>query len=123
MRKSKKSSAGNKRRQKENGQARLRTEPTIRREGSNPLSRMHEAKLYESTSPPSPSGRKPQRDEAERKRKLWERKQAELEARWLTAQSRQTEENAARKRTMKIAFSISGTVFVALLCALAWYFA
>jgi hypothetical protein len=123
MRKPKKYSAGNKRRQKENGQARLRTEQNRRKKSSDPLSRMHEAKLYEPASLPSPAGRKPQRDEDERKRKLWERKQAELEARWLSAQSRQTEEDAARKRKMKIVSSITGTALVVLLCAIAWYFA
>jgi hypothetical protein len=122
MRKSKKSSAGNKRRQKENGQARPRTEQNIRKQGANPLSRAHEAKLYEPASSPPPAGRKPQRDEDERKRKLWDRKQAELEARWLTARSRQSEEDAARRRTMKIVFSITGMVLVVLSCALAWYF-
>jgi hypothetical protein len=123
MKKPKKSSARNKRRQKENGQARLKAEQNIRKEGSDRLSRVHEAKPCEPASPHSPAGRKPQRDDDERKRKLWERKQAELEARWVTAQSRQTDEDTARKRTMRFAWTSTATVLAVLLCALAWYFA
>lgn len=124
MKKPKNASARNKRRQKENGQARPRTEQNMRKEGSDRLSKVHEAKPREPASPHALVGRKPQqRHEDERKRKLWERKQAELEARWVTAQSRQTEEDIARKHTMKIAYGITGTVLAVLLCALAWYFA
>jgi len=123
MKKPKKSSAGNKRRRKENGQARLKTEQNTRKEGSDRLSRMVEAKPREPGSLNSPAGRRPRQDDDERKRKLWERKQAELEARWLTAQSRQTEEHAARKRTLKIAYGITGATLAVLLCVLAWYFA
>jgi hypothetical protein len=123
MKKPRKSSAGNKRRQKGNGQARLRTEQNISREGSDPLSSVHKVKPRDPAAPRAPAGRKSQPDEAERKRKLWDRKQAELEARWATAQSRQTEADAARRRTMKIACSITGIVLAVLFCALAWYFA
>jgi hypothetical protein len=84
---------------------------------------MHEAKPREPASSRAPAGRKPQRDEEERKRKLWERKQAELEARWATVQARQAEEDSARRRTMRIAFSITGAVLAVLLCAVAWYVA
>jgi len=95
----------------------------MRKESSDQLSRVHGTKLYEPASAFSPASGKPQRDDDERKRKLWERKQAELEARWLSAQSRQSEENTARKRTMKIAGSVTGAVLAVVLCALAWYFA
>jgi hypothetical protein len=122
MNKRKKSSTGYKRRQKTNGQTRLKAEHDVRKEGSDRLSIAHEAKRNEPASR-LPGGRRSQQDEDERKRKLWERKQAELEARWATAQSRQTEEDAARKRTMKITCSITGAVMAVLLCVLAWYFA
>jgi hypothetical protein len=123
MTKPKKPRAGNKRHQKKNGQARPRTQQNIRKAGSNRLSRVHEAKPCEPASPHSPAGPKLQLDADERKRKLWERKQAELEARRMTAQARRAEEDSTRKRTMRIAFSITGTVLAVLLCALAWYFA
>jgi hypothetical protein len=123
MKKSKKFNAGKKRRQNENGQARLRTEQNMRKEGFDRLSRAHEAKPRGPSAPRPPAGRKPQRDEDELKRKLWQRKEAELEARWVTARARRTEEDSARKRAMKIAFSITGTVLAVLLCALVWYFA
>jgi hypothetical protein len=122
MKKPKKSSAGNKPRQKENGQARQKTgQKNIRKKHADRLSREHEAKPHEPASPHSAAGRKLQRDEDARKRKLWERKQAELEARRLAAQSRQTEEDAAHKRTMQIAYSITGAALVVLLCVLAWH--
>lgn len=123
MKKPKKSSAGNKRRQKEKGQARLRTEQNIHKGGSDRLSRVQEVKPFNPASPHSPAERKLQQDEDGRIRKLWERKQAELEARRVAAQSRQTEEDMARKRAMRIVYSITGTVLAVLLCALAWYFA
>ena len=123
MKKPKKSSAGNKRRHKENGQARPSTEQNIRRKDSDRLSSAHEAKPSGPASPHPPGARKPQRGEDERKRKLWERKQAELEARWRSAQSRQTEIEAARRRAMKIAYSITGTALAVLVCGAAWYFA
>lgn len=122
MKKPKKSSAGNKRQRNQNGQARQKAEQRIYKESSDRLSRVHETKPSEPVPSRSAAGRKPRRDEDERKRKLWERKQSELEARWVAAQARQTEENIARKRTMRVACGIAGAMVAALLCFFAWYF-
>jgi hypothetical protein len=122
MRKPKKSSAGNKRCHKVNGQARPKTEHNIRKEGPDRLS-VNKANPCEPASSHFPARRKAPRDENERKRELWERKHAELEARWVAAQSRQTGEETARKRKMRLTYSITFTVLGVLLCALTWYFA
>jgi hypothetical protein len=123
MKKRKKTNTGNKRRQKVGGQARLPAEKRMRGEGADRQSRMQEAKPGEQASLHPTAGRKQGRDESERKQKQWERKQAELEARWSAAQFRQKEEDTARKRRMRTASCIAGTVLAVLLCALAWYFA
>jgi F0F1-type ATP synthase assembly protein I len=78
---------------------------------------------FELISSLSSSGRRSQRNDGEQKRQLWERKQAELEARWVLAQSRQAEQDSARHRKWKIAFTVIGTTLAGLLCVLAWYFA
>ncbi len=123
MKKSKKSSAGKKRYQKGNEQARLKPEQFKPREGVDRPSRVRETKPREPATLSQPRARRePQQDEAERKRKLWDRKQTELEARRLDAQARLTKENAARKRTTRIV-SIAGTVMAALVWGLAWNFA
>lgn len=63
------------------------------------------------------------RGDEESKRRLWERKQAELEARWVAAQAKQSSEEAARRRTMKIARRVTGIGALAvLLCVLALYY-
>jgi hypothetical protein len=124
MKKRKKTNTGNKRRQKVGGQARLPAEKSMRREGADRQSRMQEANPDEQASLHPTAGPKQGRDESERKKqKQWERKQAELEARWSAAQSRQKEEDTARKRRMRTASRIAGTVLAVILCALAWYFA
>lgn len=76
----------------------------------------------EPISPLSSSGRRSRRDDGEQKRQLWERKQAELEARWVLAQSRQAEQDSARQRKRKIAYAVTGMALVGLLCVLAWFF-
>ncbi len=77
---------------------------------------------FELSSLPSLSGLRSRRDEGEQKRQLWERKQTELEARWVLAQSRQAEQDRARQRKRKIAFTVIGIALAGLLCVLAWYF-
>ena len=123
MKKLKNPSAGNKHRRKGNGQPRPRTAQPKHKENSSLHPGVHDAKSFEPTPLHLFVGRKPQRDREERKRELWERKQAELETRWTTARSRQIEEDTARKRTIKIVWGITGTVLATLLCILVWYFA
>jgi hypothetical protein len=63
----------------------------------------------------------PLRDEG--KRKLWDQKQALLEARWLEAQERQKEERIMQKRKLRIAYSVAGTALILLLCLVALKYA
>lgn len=63
----------------------------------------------------------PLKDEG--KRKLWDQKQALLEARWLEAQERQKQERAAHRHKLRVAYSVAGIVTVLLLCAVAWHYA
>lgn len=63
----------------------------------------------------------PLKDEG--KRKLWDQKQALLEARWLEAQERQKEECIAQRRKLRIAYSVTGTALTLLLCVVAWSYA
>lgn len=63
----------------------------------------------------------PLKDEG--KRKLWDQKQALLEARWLEAQDRQKEERFAQRRKLRIAYSVTGTALTLLLCVAAWSYA
>ncbi|RJF91793.1 hypothetical protein [Noviherbaspirillum saxi] len=123
MKQPNKSRAGKKRRQKGNGQARLKSEQDIFPKNLDRLSEAPEANPREPASLRSHARRKPQHDEGEQKRKLWERKQSELAARRMVAQSRRAEQESVRKRKMRIVYSITGTVVMALVCALAWYFA
>lgn len=66
--------------------------------------------------------RRPQGDplKDEGKRKLWDQKQALLEARWLKAQERQKEERIAHRHKLRIAYSATGTALILLVCAIAW---
>ncbi|KRB67832.1 hypothetical protein [Noviherbaspirillum sp. Root189] len=121
MKKTRKSSAGKNRRQKGNGQARLKTDNNTLPDGLDRLSTSHEAKPHDPDSPRPGSHRKP-RGTDEQKRKLWERKQAELETRRAAAEARQREEEAERRRRRRVAGSIAGAVTVTLACALTWYF-
>jgi hypothetical protein len=123
MKKPNKFNSSNKRRQKGKGQARQRAQQPIHKVSTgrqpDPLS----VQSLEPISPLPSSGRRSRRDEGEQKRQLWERKQAELEARWVLAQSRQAEKDSARQRKRKIAYTVVGTALAGLVCVLAWYFA
>lgn len=66
------------------------------------------------------SPRQPAQSEYDRKRKLWDRKQAELEARWVAAKARETSEASARRRTRNIAGGVGGAVLLMALGALAY---
>ncbi|MFC7515899.1 hypothetical protein ACFQUU_12870 [Herbaspirillum sp. GCM10030257] len=122
MKKTRKTSAGKNRRQKGNGQARLKTDNNNLSVGVDRLSTSHEAKPRDPNAPHPGTNRKP-RGTDEQKRKLWERKQAELEARRAAAEARQREEEAERRRKTRVAGSILGAVTVTLAGALTWYFA
>jgi hypothetical protein len=123
MKKPNKFNSSNKRRQKGKGQARQRAQQPIHKDSAGRHSGIDGMQPYELISSLSSSGRRAQRDEGEQKRQLWERKQGELEARWVLAQSRQAEQDSARHRKLKIAFTVIGTALAGLLCVLAWYFA
>jgi hypothetical protein len=74
--------------------------------------------------PGAVGARNRQHGDNERIRTLWERKQAQLEARWLAAQARQTSEEMARRRNAKILRGATGIAALAiLLCALVLYYA
>jgi hypothetical protein len=122
MKKPNKFNSSNKRRQKGKGQARQRAQQSIHNVSTgrqpDPLS----VQSLEPIPPFPSSGRRSRRDEGEQKRQLWERKQAELEARWVLAQSRQAELDSARQRKRKIAYAATGAALAGLLCVLAWYF-
>jgi hypothetical protein len=114
MKKLKKPSAGGKRRPSGNGPARPATARNMRRKVADHSSVRQEGKPAQAAPASSARSRE------EGKRKLWERKQAELEARWLDAQTRQNAENAARKRKMTtIGYGMTGVVVAA--GVLAWW--
>jgi hypothetical protein len=83
-----------------------------------------EAKAFAATAAQAPVLR-PQGDplKDEGKRKLWDQKQALLEARWLEAQERQKEERIAQRRKLRIAYGVTGTALTLLLCVIAWNYA
>jgi hypothetical protein len=83
-----------------------------------------QAKAFAATVSQTPVLR-PQGDplKDEGKRKLWDQKQALLEARWLEAQERQKEERIAQRRKLRIAYGITGTALTLLLCVVAWSYA
>ena len=122
MKKSRKSSAGKNQRQKGSGQARLKSDNNLP-DGLDRLSKSHEAKPRDPAPPHSGAKRKPPRGTDEQKRKLWERKQAELEARRVAAESRQREQNAESRRTMRMVGGVAGVIALTLAGALTWYFA
>jgi len=123
MKKPKKSGGVKHRRQKGNGQARLKTEQHILSDGSDRLSRSHEASPREPGARHSATRRKPQRDSEEQKRMLWDRKQSELEARRVAAESRRREEDLQRRRTTRVVQGISAAFLAVLVSILAWYVA
>lgn len=103
---------------------RLRTgQPAHQQELSQPIGSV-KTKAVAATASQAPV-RRPQGDPLrdEGKRKLWDQKQEQLEARWLEAQERQKEEHIAQRRTWRIAYSITGIALILLLCAYAWNFA
>lgn len=85
------------------------------RHGKRSQARKTPASLSQPRPANSPRRRHSLEDEYEKKRKLWESKQAELEERWLAAQARLTEEQAARRRTMKLLRRVVGVAFLLLL--------
>lgn len=112
MKKINKSNSSHKRRKNGKGQARLRAQSLLQQDGvGRQLDSQH---LY--------TKRAALPDEAEQKRQVWQRKQAELEARWVSAQSRQAEQYAVRRRKMKLAYTITGVILAALLLILVWQF-
>lgn len=129
MKKQKKSSGAKGRRQQGNvqvgqvGQVRRKAEQAAVREGAGPSGKVHESHPREKTAQHPQARRKPRQADDEQKRKLWDRKQAELAARRAAAESRRLEEDNARKRKAKIAWSATGMSMAALAGALAWYFA
>jgi hypothetical protein len=123
MKKPNKFNSSYKRRQKGKGQARQRAQQTIHQDSASRQAGIDGVQSFDLISPLSSSGRRSRRDDGEPKRQLWERKQAELEARWVLAQSRQAEQDSARQRKRKIAYTVIGTALAGLVCVLAWYFA
>lgn len=115
MKKPKKSSPAGKRRQSGNSPARPGTAGNIRRKAAGHSSPRPDVNSAQSAGALPGSSR----NREEGKRKLWERKQAELEARWLSAQTRRNAEDAARRRKMKIGYGMVGAVLAA--SALAWW--
>jgi len=122
MKKPNKFHSSTKRRQKGKGQASQRAQQPKRKDSASRQSEIRNMQSFEPISLHSPSGLRSRRDEGEQKRQLWERKQTELEARWVIAQSRQAEQDSARQRKRKIAFTGIGMALAGLLCVLAWYF-
>lgn len=115
MTKQKKANGGKNRRQQGNGQAHRKTEQKTAREGAGQIGKAG------GTAPQA--RRKPRQADDEQKRKLWDRKQAELATRRAAAESRRMEEDNARKRTAKMVWSATGMSMVVLAGTLAWYFA
>jgi len=122
MKKPNKFNSSNKRRQKGKGQVRQRAQQPIHKNSASRQAEIHGVQSLELISPLPSSGRRSRRDDGEQKRQLWERKQAELEARWVRAQSLQAEQDRARERKRKMAYTVTGIAVAALLCILAWYF-
>jgi hypothetical protein len=121
MKVTKKSSAGNRRRRKGNGQVRPPAQQQAKKEGFEGLVGASRRKPYEPIQPSFPPGLKTHPDGQERLRKLWEHKQGELETRWATAQAHQAAQDTRRKRRIKIGCSIAGAVLIVLLCTVAWF--
>jgi hypothetical protein len=117
----KKFNAGNKRRRKGKGLVRPPAQKQAQKEDFGGLAEESRCKPYEPIQPPFPPGLKTQPDEQERLRKLWEHKQGELETRWATAKAHQAEQEARRKRTIKIGCSIAVAVLVVLVCTVTWF--
>jgi len=122
MKKSNKFHSSNKRHRKGKGQARQRVQQPVQKDSTGRHSEIRNVQSFDLISPLSSSGRQSWRDDGEQKRQVWERKQAELEARWVLAQSRQAEQDNARHRKRKIAYTVTGMALAGLLCVLAWYF-
>ena len=122
MKKPNKFHSSNQRRQKGKGQARQRAQQPLHKVSTSGQPEPLRVPSLEPISSLPSFGRRSRRDDGEQKRQLWERKQAELEARWVLAQSRQAEQDSARQRKRKIAYTVTGTALVGLLCVLAWYF-
>jgi hypothetical protein len=83
-----------------------------------------EAKAFTAPASQAPVQRTqgdPLKDEG--KRKLWDQKQAMLEARWLEAQERQKEERIVHRRKLRIAYSVTGIASILLLGVIAWNYA
>ena len=124
MKKPNKFNASNKRRQKGKGQARQKApQQPIHHDRTGQPSERRDVQPCERVAPLAFSERRSRRDEGDQKRQLWERKQAELESRWMLAQSRQAEEQSARQRKRKLAYTVTGTDLAGLLSILAWYLA
>jgi hypothetical protein len=123
MKKPNKFNSSYKRRQKGKGQARQRAQQTIHQDSGSRQAGIDGVQSFDLISPLSSSRRRSWRDDGEPKRQLWERKQAELEARWVLAQSRQAEQDSARQRKRKIAYTVIGAALAGLVCIVAWYFA
>lgn len=120
--KKQKKSGGKGRRQQGNGQQHRKADQPAVREGSGASERVHESRPRETAAPHPQARRKPRQGDEEQKRKLWDRKQAELAARRASAEARRLEEDNARKRKAKtIAWSAAGVSLAALAGTLAWY--
>lgn len=122
MKKPKKPGTGKKRLQKRNRQGQLHKAP-----GTSPASPIAWSQ-GEKTGPNGQPGAqhrirsRSHRVDEDGKRKLWDRKQAELETRWQLAQTRRAEEYATHKRKMRIVYTATGIVMIVLALALTWYF-
>jgi hypothetical protein len=121
MKVSKKPNVGNNRRRKGKGQARPQAQLQAQKGSSGCLLGESKGTPREPSQPSFPGRLKAQPDGLERIRKQWEHKQGELESRWVKAQAQQAQQNARRKRAIKIGSSIASAVLVALLCIVAWF--
>lgn len=122
--KKQKKSGGKSRRQQANGQLPRKAGKEAAREGAGPSGKIHESHPREKVPQHPQAKRKPHRADDEQKRKLWDRKQAELAARRAAAETRRLEEDHARRRKARnIAWGASGLSIAALAGALAWYLA
>lgn len=123
MKKQKKSSGGKGRRQQVNGQPQRKAGQEAAREASGPSGKVLESHPREKAPQHPQARRKPRQADDDQKRKLWDRKQAELAARRAAAETRRLEEDHARRRKAKtVAWSATGISMAALAGALAWYF-
>ncbi|MEC4717795.1 hypothetical protein RY831_01410 [Noviherbaspirillum sp. CPCC 100848] len=124
MKKQKKSSGGKGRRPQGNAPLPRKAGQEAVRKTAGPSGKAHEPHPREKSPQHPQARRKPHRADDEQKRKLWDRKQAELAARRAAAETRRLEEDHARRRKARnIAWSASGVSVAALAGALAWYFA